>query len=67
MQIEEARRKRAAEIAEARRLAELRLKNPETTAWNQYKEKKHTEIVVKQRADFIEVRKPFRVDFYVDI
>ena len=46
--------KRAAEIAEAKRLAELRLKNPETQAWNKYKEKKET-LVARGNTNFIEV------------
>mmetsp|Transcript_15981 Transcript_15981/g.24083 ORF Transcript_15981/g.24083 Transcript_15981/m.24083 type:complete len:341 (+) Transcript_15981:181-1203(+) len=45
--------KRAAEIAEAKRLAELRLKNPETQAWNKYKEKKET-LVARGNTNFIE-------------
>jgi hypothetical protein len=55
MKVEDARRKRAAEIAEAKRLAELRLKNPETVAWQKYQEKKEEEIVVKGNTGFIEI------------
>lgn len=36
----DARKKRAAEIAAAKRAAELALKNPNTDAWDKYKEKK---------------------------
>lgn len=52
--MEDAKRKRAAEIAEAKRLAELRLKNPETQAWTKYKEKKEQQFA-RGNATFIEV------------
>jgi hypothetical protein len=55
IQVEDAKRKRAAAIAEAKRLAELRLKNPETAAWVKYKEKKSDQIA-KGNTTFIEVR-----------
>jgi hypothetical protein len=54
-EIEDAKKKRAAEIAEAKRLAELRLKNPETAAWTKYQEKKEEEVVVKGNTGFIEI------------
>jgi hypothetical protein len=55
IQVEDAKRKRAAAITEAKRLAELRLKNPETAAWVKYKEKKSDQIA-KGNTTFIEVR-----------
>ncbi|CAE7466538.1 unnamed protein product [Symbiodinium microadriaticum] len=51
--VEDAKKKRAAEIAEAKRMAELRLKNPETQAWQKYKEKKEDQFA-KGNTTFIE-------------
>lgn len=54
-EIEDERKRRAEEIKNAKRLAELRLKNPETVAWQKYQEKKEEEIVNKGNTGFIEV------------